>query len=167
MACAQPNGGRPAERSADTVRAISTRFGSGTSRPLLLEMGFKTPERQRLVAQKVMKIKALALWRFKAPRQTRRPVTCDEIVRALAEFRAIGATTAKAAADKSTATSTPDATYRKERVRAVLGSLVDPPGLDQWLNRERADLLARGRTLVQQVDAAWGAPLGEFERSLE
>jgi len=85
----------------------------------------------------------------------------------LAEFRAIGATKAKAAADKSTATPTPDATYRKERVRAVLGSLVDPPGLSDWVKAECPDLTTHGWELAQQIDAAWCAPLAEFERALE
>ena len=62
---------------------------------------------------------------------------------------------------------TRDLTARSERVRAVLGALVDPPGLSDWVKRERADLTTRGWELTQQIDAAWCAPLAEFERALE
>ena len=60
-----------------------------------------------------------------------------------------------------------DVRTRRERLLASLRALVDPPGLAEWLNRERPDLLARGRDLVRQIDAAWDAPLDDFERALE
>jgi hypothetical protein len=62
---------------------------------------------------------------------------------------------------------TRDLTARSERVRAVLGVLVDPPGLSDWVKAERADLTTHGWELTQKIDAAWCAPLAEFERALE
>jgi hypothetical protein len=55
---------------------------------------------------------------------------------------------------------------RRDRMRAVLGAIVDPPGLAEWLNGERLDLLTRGRALVKQIDTAWGGPLEKFELAL-
>ncbi len=62
---------------------------------------------------------------------------------------------------------THDLSGRRERVRAVLGALIDPPGLSDWVEAERPDLTTRGCELTQQIDAAWCAPPAEFERALE
>jgi hypothetical protein len=62
---------------------------------------------------------------------------------------------------------TRDLTGRLERVRAVLGALVDPPGLSDWVKAERPDLTARGSKLAQDIDATWCSPLGEFEWAVE
>jgi len=56
---------------------------------------------------------------------------------------------------------------RRQRVRAVLGALVDPPGINDWVKAERPDLITRGWEFTQQIDAAWCAPPAEFERALE
>src|SRR6266851_1572775 len=53
---------------------------------------------------------------------------------------------------------TRDLTARSDRVRAVLGALVDPTGLSDWVKAERPDLTTRGWELTQQIDAAWCAP---------
>ncbi len=60
-----------------------------------------------------------------------------------------------------------DLAPRADRVRAVLGAIIDPSGLSDWVKAERVDLTARGLELTQQIDAAWCAPLAEFERALE
>jgi hypothetical protein len=54
----------------------------------------------------------------------------------------------------------------RDHVRRVLGTLIDPPGLDQWLGA-RSDLLSGGRVLIRCIDAAWGGPLHKFDRELE
>lgn len=62
---------------------------------------------------------------------------------------------------------TSDPSNRQSRVLAAINALVEPPGLSQWLTAERPDLMTRGRHLVLQIDAAWSAPLAEFELALE
>jgi hypothetical protein len=54
----------------------------------------------------------------------------------------------------------------RDHVRTVLGMLIDPPGLDQWLGAH-SDLLARGQVLIRRIDAAWDGPLHKFDRVLE
>ena len=49
---------------------------------------------------------------------------------------------------------------------AVLTAIVDPPGLAEWLNGERPDLLAHGRAMVTRIDKKWAGPPEEFERAL-
>lgn len=74
--------------------------------------------------------------------------------------------TAAASAPRLFVLQSSELSARRERMRAVLGPIVDPPGLAAWLNGERPDLLPRGRALVKQIDTAWAGPLEKFERAL-